>query len=293
MSKHNKRRTTSFVHEALVRKISRSLVEGDQRSAALAVKVLKRAFRPGTELHRELRLARALLEATVSSPALALSIVDEAKEAARSFDAAKLDREKSLLIRNINHRLGDHDVFEATVPGYRMHATVGTLLGEWRRPAGSRDLARVAEFEDRLVQWLTTEKVASGRDEVIGEESRTDLRLLQRAMLKRIDERYSGTLTPAQKEIVRLRALSIVRGANEPLIRRLEEVRRSALAAIDARLIAHPNDAYANGKLSEVKDRLLAEDLSAIDDALVSRFMLHEKLRAEIEGGEEDGDDVG
>lgn len=283
---HNKRRNASFVADCLTRRISRALVEGDQRTASIALRIMKRAFRPGTELHRELKLSRALLRSNVRSDSLASSIVNEAREAARSFDAAKLDREKSLLIRNVNHKLGDDSLFEQTVPDYRMHATVQTLLNEWRAPAGRRDIERLAEYEGRLVDWLLTEKSLEDDGGTLEERSRTDTRLLQHAMMKRIDEKYAGKLTTEQREIVRLHALAEVKGSTGALERKLEIVRSDVVARIDARLIEAPDDAYANERLTEVKQRIIAEDVSVPDDALVSRFMLYAKLAEEIESGE-------
>lgn len=287
MSKgHNKRRNASFVADCLTRRISRALVEGDQRIASTALRIMKRAFRPGTELHRELKLARALLRSTVRNDTLAASIVDEARAAARTFDVEKLDREKSLLIRNVNHKLGDGSLFEQTVPDYRMHATVQTLLNEWRAPMGRRDLERLAEYEGRLVDWLLSEKSLEDDGGTLEEHSRTDMRLLQRAMMKRIDEKYAGQLTGEQREIIRLHALAEVKGSTGALERKLDAVRRDAVARIDARLAEAPDDAYANERLTEVKQRIIAENVSAPDDALVSRFMLYAKLAEEIESGE-------
>ena len=82
MAKSQKRRNTALMYEWLVKKISRCLVEGDNRTAGVAVKILKKHFKPGTELHRELRLINAMVRTTVRSEASAASIVSEAKKAA-------------------------------------------------------------------------------------------------------------------------------------------------------------------------------------------------------------------
>src|SRR5947207_849958 len=100
---HNKKRNTGLLYEFLVRHISEGLVSGDERQVHLATKLLKKHFKKGTELHREFKLFHALVNTTVASSDVAKKIVVEAREAAKRYDVAQLDREKSLLIKGINY----------------------------------------------------------------------------------------------------------------------------------------------------------------------------------------------
>ena len=93
MSKaHQKKRNSGLLYEFLVHCISRALVENDQKKSAAALKILRRHFKPGTELYKEFRLINSLIKTTVSSESVASSIVTEAKAAARSHDIKVLDR---------------------------------------------------------------------------------------------------------------------------------------------------------------------------------------------------------
>jgi len=83
-------------------------------------------------MYRELRLCRSLVKTTVGSEAVAASIVSEARTAARKFDYVTLDKEKSLLIRDINYSLGGKAVYGEKVEDYKAYATVGSLLNDWR-----------------------------------------------------------------------------------------------------------------------------------------------------------------
>ena len=102
-SSHNKKRNTGLIYEFLIRTISKALVENDKPQSSKALRIIKQNFKSGTELYKEFRLVNALMKTTVTSESVASSIISEAKMAARSHNINELDREKSILIRNINH----------------------------------------------------------------------------------------------------------------------------------------------------------------------------------------------
>ena len=129
---HNKRRNAGLLWEFIVRRMSSALVEGDKAAQAVAMKMLKRHFVQGSELCRELRLVRSLVATTVSSDAVAASILGEARAAARRLDHAKLDQEKTALLRDIMRTFRDDSFFEQHIEDYRQYATVQTLVNEWR-----------------------------------------------------------------------------------------------------------------------------------------------------------------
>ena len=67
MTRHNKKRNSGLLYELLIRKISRSLVEGDNKSASISKLIVKKYFSAGTELHKEYRLINALVNVSVGS----------------------------------------------------------------------------------------------------------------------------------------------------------------------------------------------------------------------------------
>lgn len=283
---HQKRRNAFLMSEFLIRKISRCLVEGDKKGAAAALKIIKQHFKPGTELHRELRLMTALYKTTVTSPGVATSIIQEARAAAQKYDMSLLDREKSLLIRNVNHRLNDDTLFEQSVPDYRIHATIQTLLNEWRKPEGTRDIELLAKFEDQLVTWLVSEKTSIDDMGVI-EEMTVDPRLLTKVMMNKLNEKYSSSLSKTQKDILRSYAFSTSHNRDDVVKNKLDEVRTQLITDIDSYIDENPNDKTTNESLVTVKGRLLNESLDTVDDEKVSRFMLYVKLRDELSASEE------
>ncbi len=282
---HNKKRNVGLLYEFLVMTISRSLVEGDQKKSAKALRILKRHFRPGTELYREFRLMNSLVKTTVSTETVAASIMQEAKSAARAYDSAELDRQKSLLIRDINHLINDDNFYDQQVNEYRTLATIQTLLNDWRMPRP--DLERLAKYEDQLVTWLMSEKVAAP-DSPMPAESPGTSRLLMKVMMKRLNEKYLGILNAEQRSLIKAYAFSTANDDTGSIRLKLLETREHLLSSIEAFARANPNNAYINKKLTETRERLTAESLEVVDDATVTRFMLYTKLAAELESEEID-----
>lgn len=276
---HNKKRNSGLLYEFLVRDISRALVENDQKRSATSLKILKKHFKPGTALHKEFRLINSLIKTTVSSEAVAASIVQEAKAAARSYDLPSLDREKSLLIRNINHRINDDIFYDQHVNEYKTYATIQTLLNDWR--SKNADLERMGTYEDQLVKYLTTKKEVIA-ESYISEDSAGQGRLLMRLMMKKLNEKYSGILNEAQRSIVRAYVWSTTQDDPESIKQKLIEVQGSLIGSINDFVASNPQNEYVNNKLNSVKEQLLAESVVSVDDEIVTRFMLYIKLNEEL-----------
>ena len=282
---HNKRRNTGLIYEFLLRTMSRAVIEGDEKASSRALRVLRRNYRPGTELYREFRLINSLMRTTVSSEAIALSIVSEARTACRAHDVPMLDRQKSLLIRNVNHIINDESFYDQHINEYRMYATVQTLINDWRDR--DSDPARIAQHEDQLVRWLVTDKTQPETSALVS-ESAGSARLLMKVMTKKLNEKYADVLSADQRDLVKAYMFSTVNADPALMRNRLREVKDSSLASIDAYVRDHGADAYVGEKLSHVKEQLMAESPEnvVIDDATMTRFMLYVRLGAELSAEE-------
>ena len=195
---HNKKRNVGIIYEQLCRKVSECLVEGDKEKADIALDILKNHFKKGTELYKEFRLFNSLVKTTVSSDAIATRIIERAQEAASDHDSAKLTREKSVLIKEINHKLDGNTFYHTRVPEYRTYATIQTLLNSWR--GGSENLSQVAEFEQKICEWLVTEKAVEKLDEM----KTTDInKLTVKIMRENFNKKYNTEMTTSQQALVR------------------------------------------------------------------------------------------
>jgi len=282
MSAHNKKRNTGLLYEFLIHTISQALVDDDKRKSSRALKIIKTHFKPGTELYKEFRLINSIMKTTVSAESVASSILGEAKVAARSHDVDSLDREKSLLIRSINHQLNDDHFYDQQISEYRTFATVQNLLNSWRlKPA---DLSKMAEYEDQVVRWLVTPKTESN-EQITTEGTAGSNRLLMKIMMKKLGEKYDDTLTTEQKSLIKAYAFSAASDDEKTITLKLNEIKGKLLNSIESYVDNKKEEKYLSDKLNEVKTGLLNE-VKKVDDSVVAEYMLYIKLIDELSGGE-------
>lgn len=282
MSAHNKKRNTGLLYEFLIHTISQALVDDDKRKSSRALKIIKTHFKPGTELYKEFRLINSIMKTTVSAESVASSILGEAKVAARSHDVDSLDREKSLLIRSINHQLNDDHFYDQQISEYRTFATVQNLLNSWRLK--SADLSKMAEYEDQVVRWLVTPKTESN-EQITTEGTAGSNRLLMKIMMKKLGEKYDDTLTTEQKSLIKAYAFSAASDDEKTIILKLNEIKGKLLNSIESYVDNKKEEKYLSDKLNEVKSGLLNE-VKKVDDSVVAEYMLYIKLIDELSGGE-------
>lgn len=280
---HNKKRNSLLIYEFLVQTISRALVEDDKRRSASALKILRKHFRPGTEIYKEFRLMNALAKSTVSSEHVAASIMKEAKTAAIGFDLEALDKEKSILIRNINHVINDENFYDQHVAEYRTFASIQVLINEWR--STEKDLGRMAQYEDIVMRHLVTRKETPS-DVTVNEDTSGTARLLMKVMTKKLNEKYDGVLNDQQKSLVKAYAYSTASSDQTSIVMKLKEIKTELLNLIDTYVCEVQHNDYLKNKLIETRDVLVGETLEEVDDSIVTRFMLYSRLNDELKSKE-------
>lgn len=279
MSRHNKKRNTGLLYEFLVRTISDSIIEGDEKRRDLSLSIVRKHFIPGSELHKEFRLFHSLVATTVRSSSVADSILESAKKASMIFDENKLDHEKSMLIRSINHKINDESFFDRRVPEYKIYATIQTLLNEWRS-GELNDIVKLAQFEEQLKEWLLQDKKITTIDEELKIQADP---LIEKLMIKKINERYKDNLTEEQANIIRSYIFAKDEETRKMLNESLVNIKEKALESIDLYLKENVGkDKYLEDKLRKAKDLILKENVEDVDDHKVERFLDISKLRQEL-----------
>ena len=289
MSKHAKKKNSGLLYEFLIRTISTALVDGDTKKSSMAMKLITKHFKPGTELYKEFRLINSLVRTTVSSPNVAANILTEAKSASIKHDASRLELEKISLVKAIIGSLRDTEFFEQQIDEYKAYATAQVLLNEWRKlPKGQADLSTVASYEDQLMRWLTTEKKEKPTV-LINDESPGTNRALMRIMMKKLHEKYDCVLTHEQSSLLRSYALAGVKTDPGIVFSKLVDIRNTTLSKIDeyAATYRDENAQFVLKKLNETREMLINESLDKVDDETVSRFMLYAKLNEELTSEDE------
>lgn len=275
---HNKRKNIGLIVEFVSHYVSRMLVEGNVEKANRAISILRRHIRPGTELYKEFRLFSALAGACASSESVATTILREARSAASAHNAKQLGIEKSSLLRELN-QLGDTTIFETNIDEYKTYATIQVLLDAWR--GGTTNPVKIANFEDKIVKRLTSEK----KDINLEEHVNADIdNLVVRLMTEKFNGKY-GDLTKTQKQIIN-EYVTPTAPDGIRLIGLLEGIRSEALAVIDSRLNDATFTEYVKQKMLNVKKMLLEEDISHPKDTAIVRFLSVSQLIDELKNKE-------
>jgi hypothetical protein len=281
---HNKKRNVGIIYELLLRAVSAAIVENDKKRAQLALDIIEKYYDRKTELYKEYRLFNALIKSTVSDTPVAAAVLSEAKSAARRSDHKKLDYEKSLLIREINHNLQDDNFYQRRIPDYRLYATVQNLINEWSA-GDTSDLTKMVMLEGQVVQWLLKEKQAEIADlespapEVDG--------LVVKIMNEKFNEKYSKKLNQDQTKLIQEYIFSIENGQEKKFIDRLNSLRETALKKINDLKTITDNQTLQD-RIPKVEKSLRSLVFESLNDEVISRFMTISQLINEI--SEEDDD---
>tara|TARA_S200000501_G_scaffold290000_1_gene274914 strand:+ start:674 stop:1504 length:831 start_codon:yes stop_codon:yes gene_type:complete len=125
--KHNKKRNTAFVYEALVRELTESVVKNNKNKQNKIVSIIKEHFTGHSVLKKELDLYRSIYETRDIEKTTAEKIVFQVKEEHDSLDKKRLFQEQSALINKINKTLSSK-VYNNFVPNYKTIASVYSIL---------------------------------------------------------------------------------------------------------------------------------------------------------------------
>jgi hypothetical protein len=271
---HNKKRNVGIVYELLLRAVSSYLIEGNKSKAQIALDIVSKRFARDTELFKEFRLFNALAKTRVSDSAISAVILTESKAAARRIDFTKLDREKSLLIKDINHTLNDSMFFHRRISNYRDLATIQVALNEWA--LGDRsDLAKTVLIETKLVEMLRSELPHAEPMPQVNENVDT---LVVKILNEKFNKKYAGSLTQDQQAIIRDYVLmkSDV-GPTERMIERAQKIKVDSLACLDE-IEKNEKNQIIQENISNIRKRVNDLDTKNLNDETLGRLMTLSQL---------------
>lgn len=274
MSKHNKKRNVGLVYEMLLQYITENVMNNNQHNAKKAVKIIEERFNKNTELYKEFRLFNALANTTVSGTEVAAGIMSEAKNAARRMNQKKLEKEKSLLIKDINYMLNESNFFHRRINNFKDMATIQTLINEWKL-GDSSNLSKMIQYEKILIENLIKEEKAMSS---VNFDDRSD-KLVFKVMSEKINKKYKDTLLPEQKDIIRNYAIY----ANEPksLEYFLETVKSKTIKSLKEYKESSKNKIILS-KIGTVIKNIEQLQTENIDDKTISKYLTIVSLKNEI-----------
>ena len=100
--KHNKKRNTAFVYEALTRCLTESIVKKDNMRKQKTIAILKEFFHEGSLLRKEIDLYRSLVETNSLDIPLAERFIFESKKTYNELNKGEIFKIQSSMIKKIN-----------------------------------------------------------------------------------------------------------------------------------------------------------------------------------------------
>ena len=244
-TKHNKKRNTGFVFEALVREATKAILAQDESKKKVVVRTIKEFFKKGTELSKELECYQALSQDDKLSPQLGEKLIFEVKRKASQLNKGKLAKEKNALISEINKNISK-DVFNNFVPNYRALATIAQIF-KADTPVKERVLLVVKKFIDKFNTTYTT---------LISE---------QRELLSKYVTSINDGYTEFQYYV------------NEEL----ERIRNVVTEALNQKIIK--DDAYMLEGINGVLAKIEEMKTFSVDESFLMKMLKLQKLSSEIE----------
>ena len=126
-NKHNKKRNTAFLYEALLKEVTKAIISGDRKAKKTAINILKESFAPKTVLSEELELYKTLLETKEMDNLAAEKIVFQVRQARNNINESDIQEAQNRLISRVNKELSS-GVYSNFVPNYKNIATVSQLF---------------------------------------------------------------------------------------------------------------------------------------------------------------------
>ncbi len=181
--KHNKKRNTIFLYEALVRELTKATVDRDQGRRETILNIVKEHFNANTLMGREVRIYKNILETKDAKTNIAEKILSESKIEYSVLNKKQIFTEQSQMISKINKELSK-DVFNIFVPNYKNLATLHQVFNNLDLSAKERVLLE----EEALILMVEAKE----------EDSQKELKhidsLVFKSFVERFNNEYSGLL---------------------------------------------------------------------------------------------------
>tara|TARA_R110000824_G_scaffold93487_1_gene226043 strand:+ start:3403 stop:4236 length:834 start_codon:yes stop_codon:yes gene_type:complete len=268
-AKHNKKRNTAFVYEALVREATVAILKEDVKRQNTAVKLLKKHFQEGSLLKRALDCYQSLYETRDSDKETSEKILREAKLAHRVLDPHGLFVSNSDLIDDINTEL-EPRVFNNFVPNYKTLASIAQIFSNKISP---RDQVLL---EGEVLGIMMSNEPAStlpaGIDNVV-----------VKTFIEKFNVKYDTELLGEQKQLLSYYISSFTDNALALKVFLNEEIGRLKIELEAAKdLDEIKNDSEMVSKTDEVIETLHTFAQEAISEELLLTVLKTQSLVKEI-----------
>jgi len=267
-NKHNKKRNTAFVFEALAREATVAIIKGDTERKAKVVSIVRKHFTGDSLLKKDLECYRSLYENQNLDETTSKKIVEAVLAAKRLIDPDGLFKQQTKVINDINKELSPA-TFNNFVPNYKSLATIAKMFN-------TNSPKQKVMLEAKIVEGMVSDTEASSLEPMDSIAFRT--------FTKKFNQKYGDTLLQEQKELLNQYISSFSNEELELKIylnRELGRLKESLEKATEVEEVAADEEMINKTKL--VKERL--ESLSSettLTEATLFTILKTQELVKEI-----------
>lgn len=198
-NKHNKKRNTAFLYEALLKEVTKAIISGDKKAKRTAISILKESFAPKTILSEELELYKTLLETKEVDNLVAEKIVFQVRQARNNIKESDIVEAQNRLISRVNKELSS-SVYSNFVPNYKNIATVSQLFST---DEGNANIKSGVLLEQKIVTSMM-----EGIDASETPKMKPIDNLVFKSFVSKYNKEYSSGILNEQKELLNRYILS-------------------------------------------------------------------------------------
>lgn len=187
--KHNKKRNTAFLYEALVKELTKCLVKKNEAGKKAILSILKEHFSKGKILNAELELYRAVSEADGLTKRQAEKFLHEAKYEYNALPKHIIFQEQSKVINKVNKTVSP-SVFNNFIPNYKNLATLSQIFNA------------TVPLKDRvLLEESIVDRISETKDSINEQLVPID-NLVYKTFINKFNKKYGSSLLSEQKELL-------------------------------------------------------------------------------------------
>jgi hypothetical protein len=269
--KHNKKRNTAFLYEALVKELTKAVVNKDAQKKNALVSILKENFSTGKILQKELELIKTLSETKKADLYTAERLLSESMSRYTTLDSQEIFEAQSRLIEDINKNVGKQ-VYSNFVPNYKHLATISQLFTQ------NTSVREKVLLERTLIAAMT----AKEKEQVKAKQMPHVDKLVFKTVIENFNKTYDGELLQEQKDLLNNYIVSFGKNELEFKVYLNEELSRlkNQVTLLKQNDIIIENSDLSR-KLDEVRGALDKFQTKKINPVMLEKIMQIQKLTKE------------
>jgi hypothetical protein len=273
--RHNKKRNTAFVYEALVREATIAVIKNDTETKEKVVKIMKKHFSSNSILKRHLECYRSLYETKGVNKETCEKIIKEAKIGSRLLDATGLFVSQTDLIDDVNKELSPK-IFNNFVPNYKTLASIYQIFSTDTSPKNSVILE--TQLLNDMVEPMDNKEIMQPIDS-----------LVVSSFVQKFNNKYEKTLSEEQKRLLTLyissftdNSLSLKSYLNEEILR----LKSAITESYDIKEFSE--DPEMKIQAQNVVQMLESYSTKSIDEHILVTILKTQELARELTDGNSD-----